>query len=117
MNSIVDKDGEIVAYLFQNVIIDTKKEKVLGVILGNCFFGKSKEPLGKFFQNKFYKKSGKIVAKLGEKYSKDEFPENDFHIINEAWKSLLEIKDHICIWIEPKKDWGKKNFVELLKDK
>jgi hypothetical protein len=110
MNSIVDKDGEIVAYLYQNVIIDTKREKVLGVILGNCFFGKSKEPLGKFFQNKFYKKSGKIVAKLGEKYSKDEFPENDFHIINEAWKSLLDIKDHICVWIEPKKDWGKKEF-------
>lgn len=117
MNSIVDKDGEIVAYLYQNVIIDTKREKVLGVILGNCFFGKSKEPLGKFFQNKFYKKSGKIVAKLGEKYSKDEFPENDFHIINEAWKSLLDIKDHICIWIEPKKDWGKKNLVDLLKEK
>jgi hypothetical protein len=35
MNSIVNKEGETIAYLYQNAIIDLKKEKVLGVILGN----------------------------------------------------------------------------------
>ncbi len=118
MNSIINKEGEIIAYLYQNVIIDTKKEKVLGVILGNCFFGKSKAPLGKFFDNAFRKKNGKIVAKLGKKFTKDEFPENNFHLINDAWKSLNDIKDHVCLWIEESKEWAtKKDFITLLKEK
>lgn len=114
MNSIVDKEGNIIAYLYQNVIVDTNKEKVLGVILGNCFFGKSREPLGKFFNDTFRKKNGKIIARLGQKYTRDDFPENDYHLIKDAWNSLLEIKDHICIWIEEKKEWTKKDFVEFL---
>lgn len=117
MNSIINKDGEIIAYLYHNVIIDTKKEKILGLVLGNCFFGKTKEPLGKYFKGAFRKKNGKIVAELGKRYSKADFPENGFQIINEAWNSLLDIKDHICIWIDEKNEWTKKDFVELLRDK
>lgn len=117
MNSIVNKEGETIAYLYQNAIIDLKKEKVLGVILGNCFFGKSKSPLGKFFGDTFRKKNGKIIAKIGKKYSRDDFPENDYHLIFDAWKSLSDIKDHICLWVDEKKDWANKDFLALLKEK
>jgi hypothetical protein len=118
MNSIVNKDGETIAYLYQNAIIDVKKEKVLGVVLGNCIFGKSKAPLGKFFNDKFRKKNGKIVAQLGKKYSRDNFPENDHHLILEAWKSLSQISDHICLWVDDKKDWAtNKDFLTILKEK
>jgi hypothetical protein len=118
MNSIVNKDGETIAYLYQNAIIDVKKEKLLGVVLGNCIFGKSKSPVGKFFNDKFRKKNGKIVAQLGKKYSRDNFPENDHHLILEAWKSLSQINDHICMWVDDKKDWASnKDFLSLLKEK
>ena len=117
MNSIVNKDGETIAYLYQNAIIDVKKEKVLGVILGNCFFGKSKAPIGKFFNDTFRKKNGKIIAKLGKKYSRDDIPENHAHLIYEAWKSLSDIKDHVCVWVDEKKEWANKEFVAVLKEK
>lgn len=118
MNSIVNKDGETIAYLFQNTIIDLNKEKVLGVILGNCIFGKSKAPVGKFFKDKFRKKNGKIVAELGKKYSQDNFPVDHQHLILEAWKSLSQISDHTCIWVDDKKDWASnKDFISLLKEK
>jgi len=114
MNTIVNKEGEVIAYLYQNVILDLEKKKVLGVLLGNCFFGKSKAPLGKFFKEAFRKKNGKIIGKLGEKLNHDNNIKNDIEIIKTAWSSLLEIKDHVCIFIEEKKEWTKKDFVELL---
>jgi len=39
---------------------------------------------------------------------------NDIEIIKTAWSSLLDIKDHVCIFIEEKKEWTKKDFIELL---
>jgi len=114
MNSIVNKEGKVIAYLYQNVILDIEKKKVIGVLLGNCFFGKSKAPLGKFFKDAFRKKNGKIIGKLGEKLTHDESIKNDIEIIKTAWSSLLEIKDHVCIFIEEKKEWTKKDFIELL---
>ena len=60
------------------------------------------------------KKNGKIIGKLGEKLTHDESIKNDIEIIKTAWSSLLEIKDHVCIFIEEKKEWTKKDFIELL---
>ncbi len=62
MNTIVNKEGKVIAYLYQNVILDIEKKKVLGVLLGNCFFGKSKAPLGKFFKEAFRKKMVKLLV-------------------------------------------------------
>jgi len=81
------------------------------------FFGKSKAPLGKFFNNTFRKKNGKIVAQLGKRVSGEDSLENHAQLIYEAWKSLTSINDHVCIWIDEKKEWANKEFITILKEK
>lgn len=113
MTSIIDKNGSTVAYLLHNIIVDEKQEKVLGIILGNCVFGGDKAPIGKFFNDTFRKKNGKIIAKLGKEISSKKNPPNAKFTL-EAWQLLTKVKDHVCMWIEEKKSWTKQSFLEYL---
>ena len=113
MTSIVDKNGTTIAYLHQNIIIDEQQEKVLGIILGNCVFGGDKAPIGKFFNDTFRKKNGKIIAKLGKDISPKKNP-GDTKLTLEAWNLLTKVKEHVCMWIDEKKTWTKQSFLEYL---
>jgi len=61
MTSIVDKTGETIAYLYQNIILDTRQEKVLGLILGNCLFGKKMPQLENILMIHSEKKMEKLL--------------------------------------------------------
>ena len=113
MTSIVDKSGQTIAYLYQNIILDINKEKVIGMILGNCVFGKQSAPVGKYFNDTFRKKNGKIIAKLGKEYSTKKMA-NEAALFLEAWQMLNIVKDHVCMWIDEKKAWTKQGFYEYL---
>ncbi|MDE3252803.1 MAG: hypothetical protein KGO92_08345 [Bacteroidota bacterium] len=113
MTSIVDKSGKTIAYLYQNMVLDITQLKVLGLLLGNCVFGKQVSPVGKFFNDTFRKKNGKIIARLGEEVSAKK-PPKDAHLSLQAWQILTKVKDHTCIWIEEKKSWTKQGFLEYL---
>lgn len=113
MTSIVDKSGKTIAYLYQNMVLDITQLTVLGLLLGNCVFGKQVSPVGKFFNDTFRKKNGKIIAKLGEEVSAKKSPK-DAHLSLQAWQILTKVKDHTCIWIEEKKSWTKQGFLEYL---
>jgi hypothetical protein len=113
MTSIVDKSGQTIAYLYQNIILDINKEKVIGLILGNCVFGKQSAPVGKYFNDTFRKKNGKIIAKLGKEYSTKKM-DNEEALFLEAWQMLNIVKDHVCMWIDEKKAWTKQGFYEYL---
>lgn len=113
MISIVDKSGNTIAFLYQNMILDTSQQKVIGLLLGNCVFGKQVSPVGKFFNDTFRKKNGKIIAKLGEEITSKK-PPKDAHLSLQAWQILTKVKDHVCIWIDEKKSWTKQNFLEHL---
>lgn len=113
MISIVDKSGNTIAFLYQNMILDTSQQKVIGLLLGNCVFGKQVSPVGKFFNDTFRKKNGKIIAKLGEEITSKKTPK-DAHLSLQAWQILTKVKDHVCIWIDEKKSWTKQSFLEHL---
>jgi len=113
MTSIIDKNGTTIAYLLHNIIVDEKQEKVLGIILGNCVFGGDKAPIGKFFNDTFRKKNGKIIAKLGKEVSSKKNPPSAKYTM-EAWQLLTKVKDHVCLWIDEKKTWTKQSFLEYL---
>ena len=115
MTSIVDRSGQTIAYLYQNIILDVKQEKVMGLILGNCVFGTQQSPVGKFFNDTFRKKNGKIIAKLGEEISSKKLAKEKQFLI-EAWQILTQVKDHVCIWIDEKKSWTKQDFIEYLSE-
>ncbi|MBR2648851.1 MAG: hypothetical protein IKD55_08425 [Sediminibacterium sp.] len=116
MKAIVNKAGETVAYLYLTIILDKHQTNVLGIVLGNCVFGSKKEPVGKFFNDIFRKKNGKIIALLGEK-SSAKTPDNQADILLKAWKRLSELKEHTCAWVEEKDSWTKESFEELLAEK
>jgi len=113
MTSIVDKSGKTIAYLYQNMILDTTQQVVIGLLLGNCVFGKQRSPVGKFFNDTFRKKNGKIIAKLGEDISLKKSPK-DAHLSLQAWQILSKVNDHVCMWIDEKKSWTKQDFMEYL---
>lgn len=113
MTSIVDKSGKTVAYLYQNMVLDITQLKVLGLLLGNCVFGKQVSPVGKYFNDTFRKKNGKIIAKLGEEVTAKK-PPKDAHLSLQAWQILTKVNDHTCIWIDEKKSWTKQGFLEYL---
>jgi hypothetical protein len=113
MISILDKSGNTIAFLYQNMILDTSQQKVIGLLLGNCVFGKQVSPVGKFFNDTFRKKNGKIIAKLGEEITSKK-PPKDAQLSLQAWQILTKVRDHVCIWIEEKKTWTKQNFLEHL---
>jgi hypothetical protein len=115
MTSIVDKSGETIAYLHQNMILDIKQEKLVGLILGNCVFGIQQAPVGKFFNDTFRKKNGKIIAKLGKEISSKKVAK-EVQLSQEAWQMLTKVKDHVCMWIDEKKSWTKQDFIEYLSD-
>ncbi len=115
MTSIVNKSGETVAFLYQNMILDMNKETVIGLLLGNCVFGKQTEPAGKFFNDTFRKKNGKIIARLGEDVSLSlkKIPK-DAHLSLQAWQILSRVNSHVCMWIDEKKSWTKQGFLDYL---
>ncbi|GAC1438485.1 MAG: hypothetical protein NVSMB63_02120 [Sediminibacterium sp.] len=113
MTSITDKNGETVAYLFQNIIIDLNQQQVLGLILGNCVFGKEDAPIGKFFNDTFRKKNGMKIARLGKKMSSVK-PINEARLLQDAWQLLTKVKEHICMWIDEKDTWTTQDFIAYL---
>lgn len=115
MVSIVDKSGNRIAYLYKNMILDPERKEVIGLVLGNCVFGKQTGPAGKFFNETFRKKNGKIIARLGEEVPtsvKNQL--EDAQLSLQAWQILSHLDNHVCTWIEEKKSWTKQSFLEYL---
>lgn len=113
MTPIVDQQGNTIAYLHLNIILNQHQDAVLGLVLGNCVFGEAEAPIGKFFKDTFRTMNGKIVAELGEGTSPAR-PLNESAILKQAWSKLTAVKDHLCMWIEEKNSWSDENFVTFL---
>ena len=116
MTPITDKNGNTVAYLYNNVLVDTSMQNVMGVILGNCIFGDSPSPLGKFFNNVFRGTNGKVVA-MAENTEKPVQDMVKVNILDGAWKILKKVKDHVCGWVPEIAEWSETSLPEFLKAK
>lgn len=113
MTPINNQYGQPIAYLHLNIILNTAQDKVLGLILGNCVFGESDAPVGKFFKDSFRKTNGKIIAELGEETSPVR-PSNEPAILKQAWENLTAVKNHLCVWVEEKSEWSEESFSSFL---
>jgi len=113
MTSIVDKNGNTIAYMYLTIILDVEQKQVLGLVLGNCLFGYESSPVGKFFKDTFRKRNGEILALLG----KEVFPEkpaDEKRILRDAWEMLSGVKDHICMWVDEKQKWSEEDLSNYL---
>ena len=113
MTPIVNQYGETVAFLHLNIIINQQQDTVLGLILGNCVFGETDAPVGKFFKDCFRKINGKIIAELGEETSPVR-PSDEPFILKQAWEKLTAVKNHLCVWVDEKDEWSEENFLSFL---
>jgi hypothetical protein len=101
MYIILNQEGKKIAYINNMIILDETKENVLGILIGDCFFGKSTKVIGKIFNSTAYLVNGEIVGKLSSVKKS--------HLL-EAWDILTNVKEHTCEWIKESKKWSKKSL-------
>jgi hypothetical protein len=114
MYKILNQDKETVAYIQNMMILDKKKDKVIGLLIGDCFFGNDNKVIGKIIDQTVYLINGEIVGKVEmNKDKKDPAPKKGLML--EAWDILSNIKSHTSDWITISKKWSKKSLQEVLK--
>jgi hypothetical protein len=109
MYIILNQEGEKIAYINNMIILDETKEKVLGILIGDCFFGKSPKVLGKIFNSTAYLVNGEIVGKVERNKEQKASSIKKVHLL-EAWYILANVKEHTCEWIKETKKWSKKSL-------
>ena len=116
MRILVDEQGNTVAYLYKKAILDKSLSKVLGVVLGNCLFAKSDEPVGRIFNDTLRDERGHIIAKMTREHHVEHHL-NTIDIRNGAWEIMMHIKEHVCAWLPEKKVWSSENIESFLNRK
>ncbi len=114
MYKILNQEKETVAYIQNMMILDKKKDKVIGLLIGDCFFGNDNKVIGKIIDQTVYLINGEIVGKVEmNKEKRDPAPKKGLML--EAWDILSNIKSHTSDWITISKKWSKKSLFEVLK--
>ncbi len=113
MYIILDQDGKKIAHISNMIILDAEREKVLGILIGDCFFGKSPKVVGKIFNSSAYLINGEIVGKVerNKELKSSSIKKSQLLL---AWDILANIKEHTCDWIKETKKWSKKSLEEHL---
>ena len=113
MYIIVDQEGKKIAHINNMIILDANRENVLGILIGDCFFGKSPKVIGKIFNSSAYLTNGEIVGKVERNKELKSSSIKKAQLL-EAWDILSNIKEHTCEWIKESKKWSKKSFQQHL---
>lgn len=113
MYLIQNQNKETVAYIENMMILDHQHEHVLGILIGDCFFGRNKKVVGKIFNQTAYLLNGELVGKieLNKEYKSSSIKKS---LMLEAWDILMSISEHTAAWIEVTKKWSKIPFAKHL---
>ena len=113
MYIILNQEGKKIAYINNMIILDETKENVLGILIGDCFFGNDTKVIGKIIDQKVYLLNGDIIGTIEANKDKKD-PELKKALMLEAWDILSNIKSHTSDWITISKKWSKKSLIEVL---
>ena len=113
MYLIQNQNKETVAYIENMMILDHQHEHVIGILIGDCFFGRNKKVVGKIFNQTAYLLNGELVGKieLNKEYKSSSIKKS---LMLEAWDILMSISEHTAAWIEVTKKWSKIPFAKHL---
>ena len=64
MYKILNQEHETVAYIQNMMILNKKREKVIGLVIGDCFFGNDNKVIGKIIDQKVYLLNGDIIGTI-----------------------------------------------------
>lgn len=109
MYLIRDRTGKAVAHLIKNIIFNEDRSIVLGIVIGDCIYGKGKKVVGKFFNEKAYLVSGEIIGTI-EVYTSGYKESIKKEQLLAGWNILSQIEDHTTHWIIPKRLWNNLPF-------
>jgi hypothetical protein len=113
MYLIQDQKKETIAYIENMMILDTNHEHVIGILIGDCYFGRNKKVVGKIINQTVYLLNGEIAGKveLNHEYKNTSIKKS---LMVEAWDFLMNINEHTGAWIEITKKWSKTPFLSHL---
>jgi hypothetical protein len=105
MYILLNKNGAAVAYIENMMILDPTKQKVIGIIIGDCFFGKKDHVIGKIFNERAYLLNGEIIASVirNPDYVSTSPTKEQMQL---AWEILSNIDKHTSDWIVEKNKWS-----------
>lgn len=113
MQVIQNQENQRIAFIRNNIIFQEGDEQVIGIKIGDCFFGKSPRVVGKIINGFIYTLEGEIIgqsmhyAAPNEKFATKEQ-------LTEAWAILSSIDDHACPWITITESWSARPLHEHL---
>lgn len=113
MYIIRNKSEEVIAVIQNNIVFSVSEHNVLGIIIGDCLYGKSFRMVGKIFNSTVYLINGQIAGKVevSQVYKVKVIKKE--HMM-EAWFILSGVKEHTNQWIIEKKAWSNKELREHL---
>ena len=107
------KNEDVVAIVDNNIVLTADDNRVIGILIVDCLYGKSKVMVGKIFNSTVYLINGEIIGKL-EVSSQHKIKTIRKDHLAEAWSILTGVKEHTTKWIEEKKTWSKVGLLESL---
>jgi len=113
MYIVLDSQNAPVALLENMMILDYNNKTVIGIIIGDCFFGKKNHVIGKIFKEQVYLLSGEIIGKvkLNDNYVTTAPTKEQ---VAAAWDILSGISKHTSDWITETNKWASISFKESL---
>jgi hypothetical protein len=113
MYIVIDPQNAPVALLENMMILDYNDKTVIGIIIGDCFFGKKNHVIGKIFKEQAYLLSGEIIGKvkLNDNYVTTAPTKEQ---VAAAWDILSGISKHTSDWITETNKWASISFKESL---
>lgn len=112
MISINNQHGQTIAYIEKSILFDKGRSKVIGVVIGDCFFGKRDCVIGKLIGEGAFLVNGDQVGMLGNIAGENKHMGSQE--LFDAWHILMGIKYHTCKWIKPTGHWSKSSLIEHL---
>ena len=113
MYILLNEESEPIAYIENMMILDATKHSVIGIIIGDCFFGKKDHVIGKIFKDHAYLVNGEIVASVVRNPNYiSTAPTNEQ--VAAAWEILSQITKHTSDWIIEKNKWASISLEESL---
>ena len=113
MYILLNKEREPIAYIENMMLLDATTKKVIGIIIGDCFFGKKEQVIGKIFNEHAYLVSGEIIAFVIRNpiYVSTSPTKEQMEV---AWDILAGITKHTSDWIIEKNTWATISLLESL---
>jgi hypothetical protein len=113
MYIVKNQQGDVVVVVRNNIVFSEIDNIVVGILIGDCLYGKSKSMVGKIFNSTVYLLNGEIAGKVEVNNAHKVKTIKKEHMV-EAWSILSGVKEHTSTWITEKNKWTSKSLLDHL---